>query len=108
MTVRLVESIKESERQADNLIREAQQKARQIIREAESQAAQLLKERIVAAQEQSKELLAKAEAEARQEAAALADVHQKEIESIKSKARTRLPEVVAMIAEKVVRTHADR
>jgi V/A-type H+-transporting ATPase subunit G/H len=107
LTVKLVESIRETERQADDLIREAQQKARQIIREAEEQAAQLLKEGIAAAEEQSGELLAKAETEARQEAAALAEAYQKEIESIKSEAGARLPEAVAMIAGKVVSIHAD-
>lgn len=108
MTIKLVESIKESERQADNLIREAQQKARQIIREAESRAAQLLQEKIDAARERSRELLAEAEAGARREAGGLVDVHQREIEKTKTLARARLPEVVAMIAEKVVRTYADR
>ena len=108
LTLKLVESIKKSEHQADDLLREAQQKARQIIREAESQAAQLLKEGIAAARKRSAELLAEAKAEARQEAGALADVHQKEIEKIESRAEARLPEVVAMIAKKVVKMYADR
>lgn len=108
LTIKLVESIKESERQADNLILEAQQKARQIIREAENKGTQLLKDKIAAARERSGELLAVAEAGARQEAAALADVRQKEIEEVKALAGTRLPEVVNMIVEKVVRTHAYR
>ncbi|NMB40483.1 MAG: hypothetical protein GX996_00885 [Firmicutes bacterium] len=106
MTVRLLESIKETERQADELIREARQKARQIIREAENEAAQLVKEGIAAAGNRSKEMLAKAEAEAKKEAAAQADAHQGEIEAIKSKAAARLPEAVAMIAGKVVKINA--
>ena len=106
--MKLVEAIKEAERQADALRREAQQKARQMMQEAEKQAVQLLKEKITAARGQQQALLSEAEAGARQEASTWKDLHQKEIEKVRALARTRLPEAVEMIVKKVVKTYADR
>ena len=107
MTVKLVESIREAESQADDVIREAQKKARQEVKEAEEKAAQLLNTTAADAGAQAKELLSIAEAEAQGEAAAFLEAHQKEIDAMLSGARARLPEAVARITERVVKTHAD-
>lgn len=107
LTVKLVESIREAESQADGVIREAQQKARQGMKEAEEKAAQILKTTAADAGVQAKELLGLAEAEAQQEAAAFLKAHQKEIDAMISGARARLPEAVARITERVVKTHVD-
>jgi len=61
---------------------------------------------VAAAEAQAKELLRSAENEARQEAASLVEAHKEEIERIKSSARAKLPEAVAMITERIVRAHA--
>ncbi len=106
LTVKLVKSIREAESQADAVVREAQQKARQVLKDAEEKGAQMLKKAVAEAEAQAKELLRRAEAEARQEAAVLVEAHQKKIESVKSSAKARLPEAVAMITERIVRTHA--
>ena len=107
MTIKLVESIREAENQANVTVREAQQKARQRLKDAEEQAAQILKTAVAEAEFQAKELLNRAETEARQEAAFFLEGHQKEIEHMRSGARARMPAVVARIMERVVNTYAD-
>ena len=102
MTVRLLESIKETERQADELIRKAA-KARQIIREAENEAAQLVKEGITAGN-RSKEMLAKAGGSKRKLPRQIA--HQGEIEAIKSKAANPVAGGSSYDCRKVVKINA--
>ncbi|MGI6328008.1 MAG: ATP synthase archaeal subunit H [Dethiobacteria bacterium] len=107
MTIKLVESIREAENQANITVREAQQKARQRLKDTEEQAAQILKTAVAEAEFQAKELLNRAETEARQEAAFFLEDYQKEIDQMRSGTRARLPAVVTRIMERVVNTHAD-
>jgi ATP synthase H subunit len=107
LTIKVVESIREAENQANATVREAQQKARQRLKDTEEQAAQVFKAAVADAEVQAKELLNRAETEARQEAAFFLEDHQKEIEHMRSGTRARMPAVVARIMERVVSTHAD-
>jgi len=107
LTIKLVESIREAENQANTTVREAQQKARQRLKDAEEQAAQMLKAAVADAEVQAKELLNRAETEARREAAIFLEDHKKEIDRMAARTRARLPAVVARIMERVVNTHAD-
>ena len=80
MTIKLVETIKESERRADDLIGGPAESTADSPEGGSGVA--YAREESAAADKESRELLAQAEAEAKEEAAKLADLHRKEIEEI--------------------------
>lgn len=107
MTVELVKAIKNAENEAENKIREAQQNARQVIREAENAAETELKQAAAAAGEEAKKLILKAEEEAAAETIPINEKQRETIAALKTEAAGRMPEALALLKAKVVKTDAD-
>lgn len=107
MTVELVKAIKEAEVKAESIVREAKQEARQAQKAAEVKAAVIMQKALAEAEKKAEDLIRKAEDDARSEAVPLIEERQQEIVRLKKEASGRLPEVVAVITEKVVNIYAD-
>jgi V/A-type H+-transporting ATPase subunit G/H len=101
LTVELVQSIREAEVKADELIRRARQEARQAVKDAEAKAAAATGEQLAAAEKQAGELIRQAELEAQAEAEPLRETSREEIAGLRTRADSRMSQAVAMIKERI-------
>jgi V/A-type H+/Na+-transporting ATPase subunit G/H len=107
LTVELVKAIKEAESKAEKIIRDAKQDARQLIREAESTAEIEQQEALAKAGQEAKQMIQKAEEEANAETIPLQEKQKNIISRLREDASGRLPNAVALMKEKVVKSDAD-
>ncbi len=107
MAVELVKSIKETEERAQELVREAQQEARKTLKEAQVSAEKIMESAVAQAEEEARESLNMAEKEAKAESKPLLEKQEDDIEQLKVQAAKKMPEAVALIKNKVVKTDAN-
>jgi V/A-type H+-transporting ATPase subunit G/H len=108
LALQLVQSIREAEEKAGNIIREATLKARQIKVAAEKEAGQITEKYRSETAVCIKKMLAQAKEEANEESKPLMAVRQKEILALEKKAAGKIPEAVTLVKERIVKLHADR
>ncbi len=107
MTLELVQTIKDAEKEAESLIRDARQKARQRLVDAESEAESIVSEAIAEAKKEAGDIVKKAEAEARSEAEPIAEENSADISRLREEAKSKMPQAVELLTGKVVNLDAD-
>lgn len=108
MSLDAMKVIQEAEEQAEELRREAVQRARELVRQAETEGDDYLTLMTRQAQEEGEGQLARARDEAAKEIASLEQENQQVCQDIMGKAETKLPEAVAFIMGRIVKSDGHR
>ncbi len=104
MSLNAIQSIKEAEAKAEDMRKDAMQKARDLIRQAEQEGQASFEEIVRAAQAEGETLLNRTSHEAEREIAALTIQNDANRKLIQDKAQEKLPEAVAFIMGRIVKS----
>lgn len=104
MAIKIIESIKETEKSADRTVRQSLEKARRMMADAQKQASDIIQEKKQEAAAEVRKIIDMAERDAREKAELISLKVSEECQAIKENARQNMDSAVEAVIKRIVNT----